>query len=294
MSELEKEESTTVEVVENQGVESGLATVNGGDLDILGIAEKIEKWAEAANKIRKAVMKLAYPGDWVIFDTESGDDGKETCGEIGSAGAERIFSYLPFSASNWEARKITGQDDKGDWYRWEYEADIALNGKVLRPLGRAGSRDKFYGKAHGEWKPLSDISEGDIKIAARRAVIKEGVRTHLGLRHVPLSVLKELGVKAETAKGHKFGKKDAAATDDEKKIQLEIGKMLMEIAGNDKERAAELLESVTAFKGKDGNMVPGVKSCTSLAGKRLQIAHGKVKDEYKRFCDAADKFGKGE
>jgi len=183
--------------------------------------------------------------------------------------------------------KEKGLDDKGEWYRWEFEADATLNRKTIRFMGRAGSRDKFFGKANGELKIISDISEGDIKMAARRAVIKEAVRSMLGLRHIPLDMLTGLGVKVAEAKGHTFGNKTTAATDDDKKRQLELGKWLLDLCAGDKEQAQKTLEHITEFKGNDGKMVSGVTSLEKLTGTRLNIAHSKIKKQYEEHVKKA-------
>ena len=65
--------------------------------------------------------------------------------------------------------------------------------------------------------------------------------------------------------------------------QKEVADMLLEIAGQDKIQAVEKLKEITAFQGKDGNMVPGLDSTKKLTGKRLDIAHSKVKKEYEQF-----------
>ena len=55
-------------------------------------------------------------------------------------------------------------------------------GDIRNRLGRAGSRDKFFGYAHGAYKDLGDVKESDIRMAARRGVIKEGIKmAQLGL-----------------------------------------------------------------------------------------------------------------
>src|SRR3990167_6591528 len=109
--------------------------------DTLYIADNIEKLIDAQNRIRAAVMKLAQPGDWVLFGEK--EKGKA---EIGFAGAMRIGSVLGVNFTNWEAKKEIGRDEIGEWYRWEFEADVSSRGRNVRVYGRASSRDKFLGK----------------------------------------------------------------------------------------------------------------------------------------------------
>lgn len=163
--------------------------------DIQYLAQNIEKIIEAQNKIRAAVLKLAMPGDWVLFDDTA---------EIGFAGANRIASTLGVSFTDFEAVKEQGTDEIGDWYRWEFECNAIYRNRTIRVYGRAGSRDKFFGKAHGEFKRLHEIDEGNIKISARRAAMKEGVKCLFGLHHCDPEFLKKYGIKLESAGGHSF------------------------------------------------------------------------------------------
>lgn len=176
--------------------------------DQLFLADNIQKLIDAQNKIRNAILKLAQPGDWVLFKSDKDDIGKA---EIGFAGAMRIGSTVGISFLNWEAKKEIGRDDLGEWYRWEYECDAVFRNRTIRVFGRAGSRDKFFGKAHGEFKPLHEVDEGNIKQAARRSAIKEGIKCHLGLHHMDPEYIKKNGITLVSAGGYSFKGKETKA-----------------------------------------------------------------------------------
>ena len=72
--------------------------------------------------------------------------------------------------------------------------------------------------------------------------------------------------------------KDDTKTD----YRTEIGKMLMELANGDKERASLMLEAYTEFEGNNGKVV-GKKSIKDLSDKQLKPTYGKVKAEYISF-----------
>jgi hypothetical protein len=182
-------------------VDQDIVPVMVNDNHILDVAKRIDELVSAHNKIRTAILKLALPGDWVVFDSGDGKDQK--CG-LGAAGALRIAATVGIGFQNWEARKESGTDEHGEWYRWDFECDSVFRGTVIRVYGRAGTRDKFFGKSHGQYKQLSDISEGDIKMAARRSAMKEGVKVQLGLHNIPASTLKSLGVPVHELRGHTF------------------------------------------------------------------------------------------
>lgn len=291
-------EETDIEVLPGAGQSGLVEGTEQQDVDsLMFLADNIDRIIEAKNKIRTALYRLAKPGDWVIFTSDKDvADGKEPTAEIGHAGACRISSTIGISFSAWIARKDNGVDEKGPWYRWEAECTASYRGVSVRVFGRAGSRDKFFGKAYGEMKDLSEINEGDIKMAAIRGCQKEGVKVLLGLHHIPVSELVALGVKLQSAKGYKFSANDTdkAATKgthtetEEKKMQVEIGKWLLEICGSDKEAAVSMIRKMTSFPEKKdgkptGKTVEGVDSCEKLHGIRLNIAHSSAKSAYEKF-----------
>jgi len=200
------------ETIEIVGGESGIVTKESSIItskqqleNLAFVAENIEKYVEHQKKILETVLKFAEPGDWVTFNNETA--------EIGFAGANRIRSPLGISFVNFKMKKIIGKDKLGDYYRYECEADCIWRGCKMTVFNRYGSRDKFFGKAYGEWKQLEEIDEGDIMIAARRGVIKEGVKIQLGLHHMPIEKLQKAGVNIVPGKGYDFTKKPKETTE---------------------------------------------------------------------------------
>jgi len=178
--------------------------------DIQFLADNIEKMVAAATRIRLVLMKLAQPGDWVLFRNKKkeSDPGKA---ELGFAGANRIGSTLGVSFANWTAEKVTGRDDIGEFYRWEYQCDASHGKRQIRVFGRAGSRDVFFGKEDGKFKELHNVNEGNIKQAAMRAAKKEGVKDLFGLHHMDPKFLEANGIKLEDAGGYTFKNADEKA-----------------------------------------------------------------------------------
>lgn len=68
--------------------------------------------------------------------------------------------------------------------------------------------------------------------------------------------------------------------EEKKDYRQEIGKMLMELAGGDKDKASELLKQFTSFTGKDGNVIVGKSSIKDLSDKMLPPTYGKIKAEW--------------
>lgn len=241
-----------LEVVEDEieaGPEAGglvSAGVNAGVADQLYLAENINKMIDAQNRIRIAILGLAQPGDWVIFG------GKDTQkAEIGFAGSARIASTLGISFTNWTGIKQTGTDEKGEWYRWEFECDASMGKRMVRVYGRAGSRDKFFGKKDGEFKPLHDVDEGNVKMAARRAAMKEGTKVICGLHHMDPEFLISKGVKLTSAGGYEFKPKadgaNGAAPANGSKISDPQRKRLWAICKNAGKTEAQIKEYLKGF-----------------------------------------------
>lgn len=164
---------------------------------MLRFAEQADKIGRTLDTIRTFVMKRALPGDWV----QHGDNIN-----LSGPGAERVLSALGLmnieaSFTNWRYWKDTGTDKLGDWFVWWYEADVQIGGlRYEKVQGRAGSRDQFFGYAHNAWKDLSDVKETDIRMAARRGVIKDGIKLALGLRSIPAEAASSLGINVANIK----------------------------------------------------------------------------------------------
>lgn len=148
---------------------------------LIALADKIEGAVAAQNKIRLAVLKVAMPGDFVQFG--KADKAKV---ELGGPGAERVGALIGLSITNIHDEKNSWEDKHGLAYTWRYIGDVHVGGRTIEKVeGRASSRDRFFGFEHGAYKELSDVKESDIRTAARRCLLKEGVKLMLGLRGLP-------------------------------------------------------------------------------------------------------------
>lgn len=190
MSEIEVQDAELAEV-DSEG--QAVATKESKDhiTNVIALAGQIEAYAKAVDTIQNAIIKRSFEGDWVTHARANATDAERKA-NIGAAAAERIARFLGIQEQNWSKGEKQWSDDSKH-YTWVYEADFGFQGRWVHAIGRASTQDKFFGFANGEWKPLSDIKEGDIKQAAFRACRKEGVRTLLGLRNIPIPKLKELG-----------------------------------------------------------------------------------------------------
>lgn len=176
---------------------------------IIRLAEQTEKLGKALDTIRKFVLGRALPGDFVKFSAQGGEGYLSLVG----AGAERIASALGISFLNFSDEKDSGTDKNGQWFTWRYKCDVTLHGRTIESVeGRASSRDLFFGFANGKWKEIADVKEADIRTAARRNAMKESVGLILGLRRIPESSARELGLDPAKVKSVSFGGKGGTTT----------------------------------------------------------------------------------
>lgn len=201
-------EAAETEVVPQEIEEQQTAALTAHHMDgIIAMAAKIESFAKAMDTITGQIIKRAYDNDWVCHD-RSDVPVSDRKANIGAAAAERIAAFLGITERNWKARKEVAED--GQSYTWIHEAELTLGNRTIRVMGQAGTRDKFFGYADRAWKPLDEVKESDIRTASLRACRKEGVRTLLGLRNIPITRLQALGLNIEKIKQVNFQTKLSA------------------------------------------------------------------------------------
>lgn len=190
---------------------------------VIAVAEKMAAFTAAMDTILNAIIKRAYPGDFVCHAKQS-DPPEKRKANIGAAAAERIAMFLGLQERNWTPGMRTMHDD-GKNYTWIYEADFGFKNRWIHAIGRASSKDKFFG-----WKPVADISDEDIRMAAFRGCRKEGVRGLLGLRGIPIDKLKELGYDVSKVNYVNFEEKGKALDEQSKTIHTDTGLAKKKIA----------------------------------------------------------------
>ena len=266
---------------------------------------EVAKYAPAMKKAQETMLVTqTYPPDWQRFGDKMA---------LNSAGAERIARLFPIKLSDF---KCLGRDDftdeHGKGYRYVYECRAQLKGRVLYSTGTYSTRDVFLGKRDGEWRPLEDINENDIRMAAYRRCQGNAIRALLGIRNIPVAewerIMKQTGQDGSEvasdgvpyAKGTKGGTSKADSTK-----QAELAAVVYEIvdAGlmchyeqgdvevivNDAADIAErdliakaCLLALTQFEGDKGT-VKGVTSYKMLRGKRLNVTLSRTKEVWDKF-----------
>lgn len=216
---MDKEQVVEAEEVEHET--EGAVTVieppqTADQMDtVIAISKRIDEYASAHDRIVGAVVKRSYPGDWVVHK-KGGETDENQKSNMGAAAAERMAAFVGITETNWTQGVKEWSDDKKH-YTWTYEADFTFGKRTIHVISRVGTRDKFFGKNKQGWKPLEDVQEDDIKKAAFRACRKEGVRTLLGLRNVPVAKLKDLGFDISKINYVDFEEKGKTLSEDAKK-----------------------------------------------------------------------------
>ena len=271
--------------------------LDAGDPDLM--LAMLERKAELAPRFNKAIQSIlisqTYPNDWQEFN------GKMA---LSSAGAERVSRIFGIKITDVKSKREDFTDTQGKGFRYVFEGNAHLNDRTVYAQGSYSTRDKFLGFANGEWRPIEDVNEGNIRNAAYHIFYGNAVKALLGLRHIPIAEFQKLmgsaGANPADAGKTSYNSGGQGGTDaNDTKHQQELSKLLVDMAnacemvaidsngecfiaeaseGSDPlEVAKASCKALTTFKGKDGNMVDGIDSVKKLKGQRLTIALSKVK-----------------
>lgn len=190
-----------------------------------------------------------------------------------SPGAEALMNPLGISYGKPEFRRETREDETGKFYIYWCEGTMES-----RALGRRGfyigycdSRDQFFNN-NPNWDPIT--GEGDIKKSSYSNWLVNGVSRIAGIRSPDPQSLEAAGLdlKAIPSPEFKEGLKEQKLGDTAKSKLDEIKIWLMTISDNDKERAAQKLKELTAFKDYTGAVDP-----RRLSERQIEILHPKLK-----------------
>jgi len=258
-----------------------MALKNGDNNDIMVsekdlelIIQEADKRVEILKRVLGVAVKRTNAKDWV---------DQQGHPYLTASGSEKIAPLFGIKMDRLSDKRDEREDDKGKYYIYTFQATFFWKGGSIEAIGTCSSRDKFFSWDSGkkEWKPLSDFDETNIKKAAYSNLMVNGITRVLGIRNLTWEDLEPFGIKksdcarVEYGKGAQGGK--TASADDVTK-QTELGNIILEKCGGDIECAKKKLVEITAFKGRDNKMVPGVESCLKLTGTRLNIALSKAKE----------------
>lgn len=237
--------------------------------NLIQMAELAEKRIEAINRIKRAALKVTNARDW------TDQNGNPYLNVSGSEKVARLFGI------SWriDEPQLTLYED--GHFGFNYKGYFTLGLATIEFEGSRSSRDPFFSKAHGKVIPPSEIDRNDVKKAALTNTIGNGITRILGIRNLSWEDLKDAGIDISKIVKIEYAKPEM--TEEVKDLRKKIGKMLMEMADNDKDKASKLLVKYTSFVGKDGKEVKGKSSITGLSEKAIPVTYGKIKEAYEEW-----------
>lgn len=142
------------------------------------------------DKIISLALKRTNSQDWVD------QQGKAY---LCSSGAEKIARLFGVCWKDVKCEKIISNDEKGQFYYFEYSAVFMLGNDMITAVGTCSQKDQFFSMAKGQVKPASEIDETNIRKAAYSNMVVNGVSRILGIRNLTWTELERAGIKRSEA-----------------------------------------------------------------------------------------------
>lgn len=281
----EKEVAVTAELVkaaekeQDLQHEEGIVALAKADIGAASVVAKLAAEANALVDIKKAVMqaviKATNEQDWVD------QDGKPY---LMASGAEKIAPFFNAGIKDMTFTKDFGKDEKGEWYRYIYNATAFVKNKgvivhEMPVIGTCSSRDKFFGKKDGEYKSLTEIDISNIQKKARTNCYVNGISRILGLRNLTWAELEAAGLRRGKTPAVNYGNTGSQTQetkDLKEKLEALINKILalrgLEVNATTK---AEMLKELTMWE-KDGEF-KWARDIAKMSEKWVQTTYGKAK-----------------
>jgi len=251
---------------ENNVNEENLPVGIGAD-NLIRMAELAEKRVDAINRIKRAALKVTNARDW----TNQNDNPY-----LNVSGGEKVARLFGISWRIDEPQLMVREDGH---FGYTYKGYFSLGTATIEFEGSRSSLDGFF--THGGKIPPTEIDKNDVKKAALTNTIGNGVTRILGIRNLSWEDLKESGIDISKIVKIDYGK--AEMTEEVKDLRKKIGKMLMEMAGNDKAEASKLLLLYTTFVDKKGKTVKGKSTLADISEKAMPVTYGKVTKVYEEW-----------
>lgn len=188
-----------MEEEQKQPVNAELVTTGAQGLpdttdDIIASAERR---ISQIDKIVTLTLKRTNEHDWVDMQ------GKPY---LTASGAEKIARLFGMSWKLEQPNKIQSSDEKGTFYFYEVAGIFSLAGKndIIEAIGTCSSKDQFFAKVGGQFRPLSEIDETNILKAAISNCIANGITKLLGIRNLTWEQVKAGGISQDKVASVKY------------------------------------------------------------------------------------------
>jgi hypothetical protein len=225
----------------------------------------------AIKRIKSAALSVTSKHDWV-------DQGGKPYLQV--SGSEKIARLFGISWTIDEPILTTEEDGH---YSYTYQGAFTIGSTPpIDFIGSRGSKDGFFSMSHGKDIPVSEINRNDIKKSAYTNLLGNGITRLLGLRNLTWEEVEAaLGIKRENMGKVNYGKPEMS--DEGKDLRKKIGETLLEMAGNDKDKAGKLLLTYTTFIDKEGKTVKGKESLKDVSEKAMPVTYGKIQKVYETW-----------
>jgi hypothetical protein len=245
--------------------------------------ENAERYVSLMGKIRLMAIKLLSKNDI------SNQGGKPY---IEKSGCDKIAAAFGVQLYDVEFSKEDIRDDKGDYYLYTCSGKGQWNNHRESEIGTCTSRDDFFGTfkdgVEKKFKPLSEVDVCDVKKKAFTNFANRIIKKLIGLSfsweefsELSGGTITPNGVQSVSfGKGSKGGNTDSPAT---KKLRDDCRTMLIKLNDGEESAAKAMLIEMTAFTGRDGNVVSGKDHLSKLSEKQVEILHGKLKKKIEEF-----------
>jgi len=239
------------------------------DDNLVAIAEAAEKRVQAINRIKRAALAVTSPHDWVD------QNGRPY---LQASGAEKIARLFGIS---WRIDEPTYTREEDGHFSYTYKGYFSLGGVTIEAIGARGSKDGFFSRRKNQDVPPSEIDRNDVKKAAYTNLLGNGITRILGIRNLTWEDVRAGGITQEAVSRVEYNK--AEQSEEAKNYKKEIGRMILEMTGGDREKAKEKLLEITTFTGKDGKVVEGKRELDKLSERQAEVTYGKVKKAYEEW-----------
>ncbi len=142
------------------------------------------------DKIITLALKRTNSKDWVD------QQGKPY---LCASGAEKIARLFGVCWKDVKCEKIISNDEKGQFYYFEYSAVFMLGNDMITAVGTCSQKDQFFAMVKGQMKPSSEIDETNIRKAAYSNMVVNGVSRILGIRNLTWAELEKANIKRSEA-----------------------------------------------------------------------------------------------
>ena len=298
MGKPKEEQEMELMPVETEEMEMASVIHEGDPATQLAILEQRAALAPRTQKAINTILMVAtFPEDWTI-------QGDKAC--LGSAGAERVARHFVIRFYDQKCERQEFADKMGSGYRYVYTCKACMGDREIFAQGAYGTRDKFLGFKDGEWRPLEDINENNMRNGAYHICLGNAIKSMLGLRGIPVKRWREIMGQAgeDTSKVADVKRAAPANTEDDKRHQKELANICIALAqggctavrngdgdydleqigeGDDRapmDVAKATCVALSSFVGQAGKEVAG-RLASELTGKRLEITLARAKEMQK-------------